>query len=163
MAYRTRLTVSTEIRKTIEGIRTRTKDRIPLAAQVKICAATLVKFFEENRPGSERCTVVWGSVEVLSGVLAAIRAHFQTLEDGLEVFKADDTSILGTKEIELAEDLIRVAMEGSGLEEFLRKLNTELVEIIYLQFSGGRDLDAIDQFIRVAEVIETAKTELSTL
>ena len=164
MAYRTRLTVSTAIRETVEGIRTRTQDRNRFDGDVKRCAANLVYFIEKNGTGPDSGMLALRCVELLFGVLAAIRAHFQNLEDRLEAFKAGDTKILVTKEMKLAEDLIRVAEERERYwEEFFSRLNTELVDIIHLESRGGRHLDAIDRFIKVAEVIENAKTELSTL
>lgn len=164
MAYRTRLTVSTAIRKTIEGIRTQSLDGNRYHAHVNSCAANLVLFIESNGTGLEGCMLVPRCKDLMFGVLAAIQAYYTNLHERLDVFKADDTKILGTKMIKLAEDLIRTAEErGRSLEEFLNNLNTELVEIIYLNFSDGRYLNALDQFIRVSEVVEKAKEELLTL
>lgn len=165
MAYRTRLTVSTAIRKTIEGIRTQTQDCNHFRVHVKRCAANLVQFFRETGARADSYKLASMCEEFLrDSVLTEIQAYFQNLQHRLDAFKADDTKILGTKEIKLAEDLIRTSEErGRVLGEFLDKLNTELISIIYLQFTKGRDLDDVDQFIKVAEVIEQAKIELLTL
>ena len=164
MAYRTRLTVSTEIRENIEGIRAQTQDRRRFDASVKRCAANLATFIEGNGNGPDSGMLAPRCVELMYHVLAEIRAYFKSLQEGLDdAFKADDTKILGSKEIELAEGLIRIAEErGRTLDAFLDNLNSELIKIIYLQFSQGRWLDEIDQFIRVAEEVEKAKTELLT-
>ena len=163
MAYRTRLTVSTEIREHIEGIRAQTQDRRRFDAGVKRCAANLAIFIEGNGNGPDSGMLAPRCVELVYDVLAEIRAYFKSLQEGLDAFKADDTKILGSKEIELAEGLIRIAEErGRTLDAFLNNLNTELIHIIYLEFSQGRYLDEIDQFIRVAEEVEKAKTELLT-
>ena len=161
MAYRTRLTVSTAIRKTIQGIRTQSLDGNRYHAHVNRCAASLVLFIESNGTLLEGGMLVPICENLMFSVLAEIQAYYRNLHERLDVFKADDTKILGTKEIKLAEDLIRTAEDrGRSLEEFLNNLNTELVEIIYLSFSDGRYLNAIDQFIRVAEVVEKARTEI---
>ena len=124
MAYRTRLTVSTAIRKTIEGIRTQSLDGNRYHTHVNSCAANLVLFIESNGTGLEGCMLVPRCKDLMFGVLAAIQAYYTNLQERLDVFKADDTKILGTKMIKLARGPVRTVTVYTVTEYSKRCLKT---------------------------------------
>lgn len=164
MAYRTRLTVSTAIRETIEDIRTQTRAHDRFSVEVANCVKNLANFVENSDPGPARIYAASKCVELIRSMTKAIEVHFEDLNGRLEMFKAGDRRILYTSGIKLAEDLIRIAeVRQRDLDKFLKNLNIELVEIIYLEFSEGRLLDTIDQFAKVIEAVDEAITKLSTL
>lgn len=164
MAYPTRLSASSDLRKDIERIRSAVRFHTRYTEDVRQCENLLANFVGENgaKPGID--PVVTRSMALFRRIKDAVKLHFTDLEQRLARWKPDEFGILSSNEIKLAEDLIRIAiLGGRDFDLFLRHLNIEFVTIVYLGVGEKGILDVNEQMSKVLATIQKAETELSSL